>query len=70
MWDEVAPWDIVVNTFIKSGTTWMLQLILQVVNNGEETLFALDNTIRQATLWIENMVIPPTDSVARFKGQG
>ncbi|KAG0603184.1 hypothetical protein M758_10G072700 [Ceratodon purpureus] len=70
-WDEVSPYiregDIVVNTFPKSGTTWMLQLILQMINNGEETLFAPDNTLRHATSWIENMLIAPTDTVAKFK---
>lgn len=72
VWDELEPYiqegDIVVNTFVKSGTTWMIQVLLQMLNNGEETLFAPNNTIHNAVPWVENTsLLPKATMVAKVK---
>ena len=72
VWDELEPYiregDIVVNTYMKSGTTWMIQVILQMLNDGEETLFAPNNTIHNAALWVENTIeLPKATIIAKVK---
>lgn len=72
VWDELEPYiqegDIVVNTYVKSGTTWMIQVILQMLNNGEETLIAPNNTIHNAVPWMENTtVLPKATRIAKVK---
>lgn len=72
VWDELEPYiqegDIVVNTFVKSGTTWMIQVLLQMLNNGEETLFAPNNTIHNVVPWVENTSLLPKATPWSRKG--
>ena len=72
VWDELEPYiregDIVVNTYCKSGTTWMIQIILQMLNDGEETLFAPNNTLCNTALWVEHTrLFPKAAMIAKVK---
>ena len=46
--------DIVIATYAKSGTTWMQQIVAQLIFKGEEGI-----NIHQLSPWVDNRVIPP-----------
>ncbi|MEZ5893402.1 MAG: sulfotransferase domain-containing protein [Parvularculaceae bacterium] len=57
IWNEFKfrPDDIIIGTYAKSGTTWMQQIVSQLIFDGEEGL-----SVSEMSPWID-MRIPPRD---------
>jgi aryl sulfotransferase len=55
--------DIVIATYAKSGTTWMQQIISQLIFGGEEGL-----NIHQMSPWVDLRILPP-DAIGALDSQ-
>ena len=70
--DALSPWrfdpfrddDIVISTYAKSGTTWMQQIIGQLVSGGADTSFAF-----MASPWLDLRVMPKDEVFAQLEAQ-
>ncbi len=56
--------DIIVGTWAKSGTTWMQQILSQLIFNGEEDL-----PVSQMSPWLDLVVMPLEDMMKGVKAQ-
>ena len=56
--------DIVIATWAKSGTTWMQQIIGQLVSGGADTSFAF-----MASPWLDLRVMPKDEVFAQLEAQ-
>ena len=56
IWDAIAfrPDDIIIATYMKSGTTWMQQIIAQLIFNGAEGL-----DLQSLSPWVDLRIQPP-----------
>ena len=56
VWDAIAfrPDDIIIATYMKSGTTWMQQIIAQLIFDGAEGL-----DLQTLSPWVELRTLPP-----------
>ena len=65
-WDEFRfrDDDIVIATWAKSGTTWMQQIIGQLVSGGADTSFAF-----MASPWLDLRVLPKDEIFAQLEAQ-
>jgi aryl sulfotransferase len=50
---QLRPGDIVIATWAKAGTTWLQQIVLQLLTSGGEDVSALDRVV-----WVEERWVP------------
>ena len=61
IWSDSATWndfqfrqgDIIINTFSKSGTTWMQQIVCQLIFDGKENI-----NVSKISPWLESCLPP------------
>jgi aryl sulfotransferase len=56
--------DIIISTYAKSGTTWMQQIVAQLIFNGVEGL-----NVSEMSPWVELRILPP-EAHAALEQQG
>ena len=65
VWDTFAfrEGDVIVATYAKSGTTWMQQIVTQLIFNGEPDL-----PVHEISLWLDLRIVPP-EAIAAVAAQ-
>ena len=65
-WDAIRfrPNDIVISSWAKSGTTWLQQILCQIVHNGQRGL-----NICQLSPWVDFRIAPLEEVMASLEGQ-
>jgi aryl sulfotransferase len=56
--------DIVISTYGKAGTTWMQQIVGQLVFNGDE-----DVPVHELSPWLDLRIMPREETLARLEAQ-
>ena len=56
--------DIIIGTYAKSGTTWMQQIVSQLIFNGEENL-----PVAEMSPWVDLRVPPPEVKLPLIEAQ-
>jgi len=56
--------DIIVTSWAKSGSTWMCQILLQLINQGKETLSDKPvGNIHNKVFWLDAIIMAPTEHI-------
>ncbi len=61
--------DIVISTSLKSGTTWMLEIVAQLIFRGQTVPEGADSQPRSASVWFEPRWGPLDERIGKLEAQ-